>query len=266
VSYSVRSEQLLIEQIDYDLLFRWFVGLGMDDAVWNRSGLIAAAMVTHADGYLFTTLSKQTEAEEIVAWYRKRWNLELDLRTLKGTLRLKHLPGKSKAVVEEELLVAVAAYGLVRALMREAAERVGLHRRELSFTRAHELLNAMTGKLCSTDAEQRQQAYDRLLTYISQAKLPKRSKGRTYPRAVWGSGKYYPGDSRLAQNCKVSNIGLKAPAPSAESNCNCSARHTASRHWERWARGISYAETRTCFVSESFPKTHPSNLFVAIVR
>jgi transposase len=58
VFYSVRSERLLVEQIDYNLLFRWFVGLGMDDAVWNpavlsknRNGLIAAAMVTHADGF-----------------------------------------------------------------------------------------------------------------------------------------------------------------------------------------------------------------------
>ncbi len=143
--------------------------------------------------YLFTTLSEETPAEKIVAWYGKRWNLELDLRTLKGTLRLKHLPGKSKAAVEKELLIAVVAYGLVRALMGEAAERAGLHPRELSFTRAHGLLNAMTGQLCSPHAEQRQQAYDRLLAYIGQAKLPKRNKARTYPRAVWGSGKYYPG-------------------------------------------------------------------------
>jgi transposase len=33
--YTVRSERQLMEQIDYNLLFRWFVGLSMDDAVWN---------------------------------------------------------------------------------------------------------------------------------------------------------------------------------------------------------------------------------------
>src|SRR5690349_25025230 len=33
--YSVRSERQLMEQLDYNLLFRWFVGLGMDDAVWD---------------------------------------------------------------------------------------------------------------------------------------------------------------------------------------------------------------------------------------
>jgi len=37
VFFSVRSERQLVEQIDYNLLFRWFVGLGMDDAVWNHA-------------------------------------------------------------------------------------------------------------------------------------------------------------------------------------------------------------------------------------
>jgi transposase len=37
VFYSVRSERLLVEQIDYNLLFRWFVGLDMDEAVWNHA-------------------------------------------------------------------------------------------------------------------------------------------------------------------------------------------------------------------------------------
>lgn len=37
VIYSVRSERLLMEQLDYNLLFRWFVGLNVDDAVWDHS-------------------------------------------------------------------------------------------------------------------------------------------------------------------------------------------------------------------------------------
>ena len=35
--YTVRSERQLMEQIDYNLLFRWFVGLGIDDPVWDHS-------------------------------------------------------------------------------------------------------------------------------------------------------------------------------------------------------------------------------------
>ena len=37
VLYSVRSERLLMEQLEYNLLFRWFVGLGIDDPVWDAT-------------------------------------------------------------------------------------------------------------------------------------------------------------------------------------------------------------------------------------
>ena len=37
VLFSIRSERQLVEQINYNLLFRWFVGLSIDEAVWNHS-------------------------------------------------------------------------------------------------------------------------------------------------------------------------------------------------------------------------------------
>jgi len=37
VLYSVRSERMLMEQLDYNLLFRWFVGLSMDDPIWDAT-------------------------------------------------------------------------------------------------------------------------------------------------------------------------------------------------------------------------------------
>jgi transposase len=37
VFFSVRSERMLMEQLDYNLLFRWFVGLSMDDDVWDAT-------------------------------------------------------------------------------------------------------------------------------------------------------------------------------------------------------------------------------------
>ena len=51
VLYTIRSERMLLEQLDYNLLFRWFVGLHMDDAVWvptvfskNRDRLLEGAV------------------------------------------------------------------------------------------------------------------------------------------------------------------------------------------------------------------------------
>src|ERR1043166_5019621 len=35
--YSIRSEELLMEEMDYNLLFRWFVGLNADEEVWDAT-------------------------------------------------------------------------------------------------------------------------------------------------------------------------------------------------------------------------------------
>ena|SRR5215475_10652041 len=35
--YSIRSERLLLEEIDYNMLFRWFIGLNLDDEVWDAT-------------------------------------------------------------------------------------------------------------------------------------------------------------------------------------------------------------------------------------
>lgn len=60
--YSIRSERQLVERIEFDLLFRWFVGLGMDDAVWdattftkNRDRLLAGEIAAR---FLATVLAQ----------------------------------------------------------------------------------------------------------------------------------------------------------------------------------------------------------------
>jgi transposase len=58
VFYSVRSERPLVEQIDYNLLFRWFVGLGMDDAVRNH-----AVFSKNRDRLLTSEVAQQFFAE-----------------------------------------------------------------------------------------------------------------------------------------------------------------------------------------------------------
>ncbi|SIO36066.1 Transposase [Rhodovulum sp. ES.010] len=57
ILFSVRSERQLMEQMDYNLMFRWFVGLGIDDAVWvptvftkNRDRLLTTDMARKVMG------------------------------------------------------------------------------------------------------------------------------------------------------------------------------------------------------------------------
>jgi transposase len=53
--YGIRSERQLIEQLDYNLLYRWFVGLSPDDPVWD-----------------LTTFSKNRRRSEAVSRLRRR--------------------------------------------------------------------------------------------------------------------------------------------------------------------------------------------------
>ena len=152
-------------------------------------------IVARCDGlrsplYLFTTLPG--EAGQIAGLYARRWELELDLRTLKRTMRLDQLRGKSRAAVEKEILIAVIAYGLVRAFMAAAARRAHLRPRQLRFTACYELLNRMADRLCTGDPVQREQAFDDILNRMAQYKLPRRTRPRAYPRVVWPRKQPYP--------------------------------------------------------------------------
>ena len=80
--YSVRSERQLMQQLDYNLLFRWFVGLGVDDPVWdvtvftkNRDrlleGAIAAKVVFIPDPVAWTEVPTSVA---VFGRQRERWH------------------------------------------------------------------------------------------------------------------------------------------------------------------------------------------------
>ena len=62
IFFTIRSERQLVERLDYDLMFRWFVGLGMDDPVWNHSTFSKnrdRLMRHNIDELLFEAIKKQ---------------------------------------------------------------------------------------------------------------------------------------------------------------------------------------------------------------
>ena len=141
--------------------------------------------------YFFTTLD--LKPRRILALYKLRWNIETDLRSLKRTLELHQVTGKSKAMVEKEVLMAVCAYNVVRAVMYLSASQAGLKPRQLSFSVAQDAVMAAWPYLqrAETAAEFHQEV-QRLLRVVAQAKLPERSRQRSYPREIWGRGGHFP--------------------------------------------------------------------------
>ena len=141
--------------------------------------------------FLFSTLA--WPPEEVLALYSKRWRIETDLRSLKRTVQLQHVAARKPSMMEKEILTAVAAYNLIRAVMALAARRHNLSPRQLSFTFVLNLVNASWHRLQSAPDEQ---AYQREVFYLldaaAQGTHPKRRKRRSYPRTVWHHGGTFP--------------------------------------------------------------------------
>jgi len=134
--------------------------------------------------YLFTT--RLEPAPEIVAMYGGRWHIETDLRSLKRTVRLHHMTVKSAAMLEKELLMAVCAYNLVRAVMCLAARQSRVDPRQLSFAQVLNVVDCAWPKLASASTPQQlQREMTGILKLAAQCTLPRRKQKRSYPRALW---------------------------------------------------------------------------------
>lgn len=127
--------------------------------------------------------ARAVSKREVLELYRLRWQVELDLRSIKTVMQMDILRCKSPEMVEKEIAVHLAAYNLVRAVMAQAACLGHVLPRQLSFKAALQLLRAFEENLrhCPRGRLARRHAY--LLAGIAQLKLPHRP-GRVEPRAV----------------------------------------------------------------------------------
>ena len=78
--YSVRSERLLMEEIDYNILYRWFVGLNLDDEVWD-----ATTFTKNRNRLLEAEVAKEFLAQVVKQAQEKGWTSDEHF-TVDGTL------------------------------------------------------------------------------------------------------------------------------------------------------------------------------------
>jgi hypothetical protein len=99
---------------------------------------------------LATTLIDAAEfpKDELAALSRRRWHVELDIRSLKGHLAMDVLRCKSPAMVRKEIEAHLLVYNLIRGAMAAAARAAGLEPRRLSFQGARQTLRAF-GSECA---------------------------------------------------------------------------------------------------------------------
>lgn len=132
-------------------------------------------------------ISPQTASKtDLKTLYKKRWNVEVDLRNIKHTLGMGVLRCKTPVMNEKEIWVYFLAYNLIRLLMLQAAIHSRVLPRQLSFKHSLQLWIAFSNNLNGIPIKN-----TNVFVLIAQRKVGNRP-GRVEPRAVKRRPKPYP--------------------------------------------------------------------------
>jgi hypothetical protein len=143
---------------------------------------------------LITTLTdaQAVSGADLADLYRRRWQAELNLRSLKQTLQMDILRGQAPAMVRKEIWAHLLVYNIVRTVMAEAAHAASRHPDELSFKGALQTINAFLPDMrtAQTPADA-QVVWEVLLWAVSEHRVGNRPD-RYEPRAIKRGHKNFP--------------------------------------------------------------------------
>jgi hypothetical protein len=121
-------------------------------------------------------------ADELANLYRRRWQAELQLRSLKTHMQMEHLRCKRPETVRKEYYTHLLAYNLIRGLMLEAALAAEVSPHQLSFKGAMQSLNTFLGTVIA-DSSNAHRLYAALVWMIGTHRVANRPD-RIEPRLV----------------------------------------------------------------------------------
>ena len=142
-----------------------------------------------------TILDASIDGGQIGDLYERRWEGEVDIRSIKSVMQMDILRCKTPEMVRKEIWAHLLAYNLLRTVMAVAAGENGLEPRQVSFKGAKQAVTAFAPKIEAARPEDRPALIDALLAVIAYHRVGDRP-GRWEPRARKRRPK--PG-ARLAQ-------------------------------------------------------------------
>lgn len=156
---------------------------------------------------LVTTLlcAKTTPKITLKALYKRRWEVELNIRDIKTTLGMHTLSCRTPGMGEKEMWVYLLAYNLIRLVMLESALLADVLPRALSFKHTLQICLAWHASLMRADDKE---SIKELLMLVSQQSVGNRP-GRIEPRAIKRRPKPYPllTQARAEARTKVRKYG-----------------------------------------------------------
>jgi Transposase DDE domain len=129
-----------------------------------------------------TILDASVDGGQIGDLYERRWEGEVDIRSIKATMQMDVLRCKTPEMVRKEIWAHLLAYNLLRTVMAVAAGENGLEPRQVSFTGAKQAVTAFAPKLEAARPKARPALIDALLAVIAYHRVGDRP-GRWEPRA-----------------------------------------------------------------------------------
>jgi hypothetical protein len=129
-----------------------------------------------------TILDESIDGGQIGDLYERRWEGEVDIRSIKSTMKMDILRCKSPEMVEKEIWAHLLAYNLLRTVMAVAASESDVEPRKISFKGAKQTLTAFAPKLEAARPEGRARLIDAMLKAVAYHRVGNRP-GRWEPRA-----------------------------------------------------------------------------------
>lgn len=129
-----------------------------------------------------TILDAAVDGGQIGTLYERRWEGEVDIRSIKSTMKMDVLRCKTPEMVRKEIWAHLLAYNLLRTVMTVAAAENGIEPRHVSFKGAKQVVTAFAPKIEAARSEERAALIDAMLTTIAYHRVGNRP-GRWEPRA-----------------------------------------------------------------------------------
>jgi hypothetical protein len=129
-----------------------------------------------------TILDATIDGEQFGDLDERRWDGEVDIRSIKSTMRMDVLRCQTPAMVEKEVWAHLLAYNLLRTVMAVAASANGVEPRAVSFKGAKQVVTAFAPKIEAARPEDRAALIDAMLTAVAYHRVGNRP-GRWEPRA-----------------------------------------------------------------------------------
>ena len=129
-----------------------------------------------------TILDAAIDGVQIGELYERRWDGEVDIRSIKSTMKMDVLRCKTPEMVRKEIWAHLLAYNLLRTVMAVAAAEHGIEPRQVSFKGAKQAVTAFAPKIEAARSEERAVLIDAMLTTIAYHRVRNRP-GRWEPRA-----------------------------------------------------------------------------------